>query len=101
MGAAALRLSVMRSELPHDPPRHRDPAYTRGVGASLLASALLALAIVVTVVALSYPTLTAGTAVLAAAALLTARTARRARRTRRRTGRITVCVPKTGLCVQV
>lgn len=102
MGVALLYLSVMKYTPNQDPAHQLDPASMHSLGYTLVASALMFLAVVTLVLALSYPAVTLGVAALATAGWLTTRTFRRFYRTRRRMGQTRqVCVPKIGVCLEI
>lgn len=87
-------LHVMRAGSTRGPPGPHSPRPTYSLPATLAGTAVLALALLGAMVAVAYPVAT----VLTAAFALAARSAVRSHR-RRSTTR-TVCVPKTGVCVE-
>jgi hypothetical protein len=108
----------MRHSLSQDPTRYSHPESTRrthpeatrrahpesvrSFGDSLAASALVAAVTVAVVLAASYPVAATGAAAFAVAGWLAARSLGRSYRHRQRAGRTRrVCVPKTGVCVEV
>lgn len=90
-------------DTPHQSPVVRpDPALKYSLGHTIVASALLALAGVAMTLAVLYPITAMGVVALAGASWYAVRTFRRFYRTRRSAGWTRkVCVPKTGVCVEL
>lgn len=92
----------MRYTPNQDPARQLDPTERHSLGYTIVASALLALATVAVVLAISYPATAMGVVALAGAGWYAIRTFRRFYRTRRSAGWTrTVCVPKLGVCIEL
>lgn len=92
----------MRYRPSRDPSRRLDPNSRYSIAYTLAGSALAAIVAVATVLAVFYPATATGAVALLVAGLLAVRTVRRFYRARRRDGRTRrVCVPKTGVCVEL
>ena len=102
MGVAVHGLGVMKYTASHDPTRHVDPQSMHSLGYTLVASALAAIVTVALVLAVLLPITAVGVGALAGASWLATRTFRRFYRKRRAAGWTrTVCVPKTGVYVEL
>ncbi|WP_137285617.1 hypothetical protein [Halorussus salinisoli] len=85
-----------------DTARHLSSTSAQSFGAIITTSALAILGLFAAVLALSYPTATAGVVALTATGIIAVQTFRRFYQTQQRTRRThEVCVPKVGVCVEV
>ena len=102
MGVAVHDLGVMKYTASQEPTRHVDSQSIHSLGYTLVASALAAIVTVALVLAILQPITAMGVGALGGASWLATRTLRRFYRTRRSAGWTrTVCVPKTGVCVEL
>ncbi|WP_137285409.1 hypothetical protein [Halorussus salinisoli] len=92
----------MRYTPNQDPARHLSSISAQSFGAIIATSALAILGLFAVMVALSYPTATAGVIALAATGIIAVQTFRRFYQTQQHTrGTQEVCVPKAGICVEI
>jgi membrane protein implicated in regulation of membrane protease activity len=85
-----------------DPARYLGSTTAESFVSVVAMSVLAILGIFAVVLALSYPTATAGVVAFAATGIIVVRMFRRFYRLQQRTGRTRqVCVPKVGVCVEV